>query len=109
MVAVFPHRGDPDGTKQQKTFVEIGKLWDKYRERIKSLGKREKLAKKFLLQLYSAPIVTPREAEQKLGVAAATTNRLITELEKLGILQEKTGYARNRLFALHEYLEIFRQ
>jgi len=93
----------------KKTFVEIGKLRDNYREKIKSLGKREKLAKEFLLQLYSAPIVSPREAEQKLGVAAATANRLITELEKLGILQEKTGYARNRLFALHEYLEIFRQ
>jgi Fic family protein len=93
----------------KKTFVEIGKLRDTYRERIKSLGKREKLAKEFLLQLYSAPIVSPREAEQKLGVTAATANRLITELEKLGVLQEKTGYARNRLYVLHEYLEIFRQ
>jgi len=93
----------------KKTFVEIGKLRDNYRERIKSLRKREKLAKEFLLQLYSAPIVSPREAEQKLGVAAATANRLITELEKIGILQEKTGHARNRLYALHEYLEIFRQ
>lgn len=93
----------------KKTFVEIGKLRDNYRERIKRVRKREKLAKEFLLQLYSAPIVSPREAEQKLGVAAATANRLITELEKIGILQEKTGHARNRLYALHEYLEIFRQ
>jgi Fic family protein len=88
--------------------VEIGTLRDSYRERIKSLVKREKLAKAFLLQLYSSPIVSPREAEQKLGVTAATTNRLISELEKLGVLQEMTGYARNRLYALHEYLEIFR-
>lgn len=93
----------------KKTFVEIGKLRDSYRESIRSLGKREKLAKEFLLQLYSAPIVSPREAEQNLGVTAATANRLIAELEKLGILQEKTGYSRNRLYALHEYLEIFRQ
>lgn len=93
----------------KKTFVEIGTLRDSYRERIKSLGKRKKLAKEFLLQLYSAPIVSPREAEQKLGVTAATTNRLISELEKLGILQEMTGYSRNRLYVLHEYLDIFRQ
>lgn len=93
----------------KKTFVDIGTLRDAYRERIKSLGKREKLAKELLLQLYSSPIVSPREAEQKLGVTAATTNRLISELEKLGILQEMTGYSRNRLYALHEYLEIFRQ
>jgi Fic family protein len=73
------------------------------------LGKREKLAKEFLLKLYSAPIIFPREAEQKLGVTAATTNRLIAELEKIGILREKTGYSRNRLYTLHKYLEIFRQ
>ncbi|MFA5752885.1 MAG: Fic family protein [Bacteroidales bacterium] len=93
----------------KKTFVEIGTLRDSYRERIISLGKREKLATKFLLQLYSAPIVSPREAEKKLGVTAATTNRLISQLEKLGILKEITGYSRNRLYALPEYLDIFRQ
>ena len=93
----------------KNTFVEIGKLRDTYRERISSLGKREKLGKELLLHLYSTPIVSSREAEQKLGVTAATTNRLIAELEKLGILQEKTGFSRNRLYALHEYLEIFRQ
>lgn len=92
----------------KKTFVEIGILRDSYRERIKSLGKREKLAKAFLLQLYSSPIVSPREAEKNLGVTAATTNRLISELGKLGVLQEMTGYSRNRLFSLHEYLDIFR-
>ena len=93
----------------KKTFVEIGKLRETYRIRIKSLGKRERLAKEFLLQLYSAPILSPREAEQKLGVTAATINRLITELERLGILKEITGYSRNRLYALHEYLDIFNQ
>jgi Fic family protein len=93
----------------KKTFVEIGTLRNSYRERIISLGKREKLATKFLLQLYSAPIVSPREAEKNLGVTAATTNRLISQLEKLGILKEITGYSRNRLYALHEYLDIFRQ
>ena len=82
----------------KNTFVEIGTLRDSYRERIKSLGKREKLAKAFLFHLYSSPIVSPREAEKILGVTAATTNRLINELEKLGVLQETTGYSRNRLY-----------
>ena len=92
----------------KKTFTEIGILRDSYRERIKNLGKRKKLAKGFLLQLYSTPVVSPREAEKILGVTAATTNRLISELEKLGVLKEITGYSRNRLYALHEYLGIFR-
>jgi Fic family protein len=74
---------------------------------MKNLGKREKLAKEFLLHLYSAPIISPREAEQKLGVTAATANRLIKELDNLGILKEMTGFSRNRLYVLHEYLNLF--
>lgn len=93
----------------KKTFVEIGTLRDRYREQIKNLGKREELAKEFLLHLYSAPIISPRESEQKLGVTAATANRLIKELENLGILKELTGFSRNRLYELHEYLHIFKQ
>jgi len=62
-----------------------------------------------LLQLYSTPVISPREVEQKLRVTAATVNRLISEFEKLGILKEITGFSRNRLFALHEYLDIFRR
>jgi Fic family protein len=91
----------------KKTFVEIGMLRDLYHERMKNLGKREKLAKEFLLHLYSAPIISPREAEQKLGVTAATANRLIKELDNLGILKEMTGFSRNRLYVLHEYLNLF--
>ncbi len=93
----------------KNTFILIGKLRLNYQAKLQSLGKREKLGKEFLLQLYSAPVISPREAEQKLKVTAATVNRLITEFEKLGILKEITGFSRNRLFALHEYLDIFRR
>jgi Fic family protein len=93
----------------KNTFILIGELSLNYQGKLQSLGKREKLGKEFLLQLYSAPVMSPREAEQKLKVTAATVNRLITEFEKLGILKEITGFSRNRLFALHEYLDIFRR
>ncbi len=93
----------------KNTFILIGKLRLNYQAKLQSLGKREKLGKDFLLQLYSAPVISPREAEQKLKVTAATVNRLITEFEKLGILKEITGFSRNRLFTLHEYLDIFRR
>jgi Fic family protein len=93
----------------KNTFILIGELRLNYQAKLQSLGKRGKLGREFLLQLYSAPVMSPREAEQKLNVTAATVNRLITEFEKLGILKEITGYSRNRLFALHEYLDIFRR
>jgi len=68
----------------KKAFVEIGVLRDNY-------------------------IITPREAEKILGVTAATTNRLISELQKVGILREITGFSRNRMYTLYEYLEIFKR
>ncbi len=93
----------------KNTFIQIGRLRNNYQVKLKSLGKREKLGNEFLLHLYSAPVISPREVEQKLKVTAATVNRLISEFEKLGILKEITGFSRNRLFALHEYLDIFRR
>ena len=93
----------------KNTFIQIGRLRLNYQVKLKSLGKREKLGNEFLLQLYSAPVISPREVEQKLKVTAATVNRLVSEFEKLGILKEITGFSRNRLFALHEYLDIFRR
>lgn len=91
------------------SFVEIGEQRETCSEHIGRLMKLEKLAKEFLMQLYSAPIISARDAEQKPGVTAATINRLIEELEKPDVLQEKTGYSGNLLSALHKYLEIFRQ
>jgi len=34
---------------------------------------------------------------------------LVTDLTHLGILQEKTGYSRNRLFEMKDYVALFRK
>lgn len=91
----------------KETFAQIGKLRDKYQESILELGKRSKLAHQLLLQLFSNPIVSPREVETFLQVTPATANRLLKEMERIGMLKERTGFARNRLYELHGYLELF--
>jgi Fic family protein len=93
----------------KETFSQIGKLRNKYHESIAHLGKRSKLAHQLLLQLFSDPIVSPREAETFLQVTPATANRLLKEMEKIGMLKERTGFARNRLYELYEYLELFKK
>lgn len=42
-----------------------------------------------------------------LAVNPATANRLIDQFIELGILTEKTGFRRNRMFEFREYLRLF--
>lgn len=91
------------------TFVSIGKLREKYQKSVLQLGKRAKLANQLLQHLYSDPIISPRDVEQVLKITPATANRLLKEMEKTGILMERTGFSRNRLYELHEYLGLFQR
>lgn len=95
--------------KSKDTFIQIGVLRKLYDEKILKLGRRSKLANQLLVNLYSNPVISPREAERKLEVTPATANRLLSEMAKVGILKERTGFSRNRLYELHQYLDIFRQ
>ena len=91
----------------KETFVSIGKLREKYQIFVLQLGKRGKLANQLLQYLYSNPIISPRDVEQVLKITPATANRLLKEMEKTGMLMERTGFSRNRLYELHEYLSLF--
>jgi Fic family protein len=95
--------------RSKSTFTQIGVLRESYASKILKLGKRASTASELLQQLYSQPITTPRNVAELLGVTPATANRLLKEMEKVGILKESTGYARNRIYVLHEYLNIFKQ
>jgi Fic family protein len=93
----------------KETFLQIGKLRDNYHESILGLGRRGKLAQRLLLHLFSNPILSPREVEQVLEITPATANRLLKEMENIGMLKERTGFTRNRLYELHEYLDLFQK
>mgnify|MGYP000058919985 FL=1 len=95
--------------KSKETFIQIGLLREKYTEKTAALGRRSQLAKTLIELLYSSPIISPREVEKRLHVASATANRLLKSMESVAILKEKTGFSRNRLYELHEYLDIFRE
>jgi Mn-dependent DtxR family transcriptional regulator len=48
-----------------------------------------------------------KDIEAMLAVSKPTANAIVKSLTEANILKEKTGYARNRVFVLHEYLELF--
>lgn len=91
-----------------QTFRDIIKLRQSYESKIMTLGKKAPSGQRLLLALFSNPVVSSRGASKILGVGFAAANRMIADFVKLGILKEVTGYSRNRLFVLNDYLNLFR-
>jgi len=95
--------------KSKNTFEQIIDLRVQYEERILELGRRAKLGHKLLIQLFSNPAFKITDISKHLGVSVAATNRLVKEMENTEILKEITGFSRNRIFVLHEYLNLFKK
>ena len=52
------------------------------------------------------PLVTIHEIRRVIGISHATAGRLVKQMIKLGILDEITGYARNRKFLYKDYFNL---
>lgn len=88
-------------------FKSIIDLRQKYEQKILSLGARAENAQKLLLYMFSYPVVSIKMVESKLDISNNNASRLIKSLVDLNILKEKTGYSRNRFYALNDYLNLF--
>ena len=91
-----------------QTFKNIIELRSKVEHKIVSLGKKHALAKSFLEFLYSKPITDAGDVARALKINVSTALRLIADFMKLEILEEVTGYKRNRIFVFEEYVKLFR-
>jgi Fic family protein len=91
-----------------QTFKNILKLRSEAEHKIISLGKKQALAKSFLQFLYSKPITDASDVAEALEINVSTALRLIDDFIKLKILEETTGYKRNRIFAFEDYIKLFR-
>jgi Fic family protein len=91
-----------------KTLQKIIDLKDSNAEKNLLLGKRAPVAARLLDQMYSTPIMTNKQVSEALGIAPTSANTLIKSLMDLGIIDELTGFARNRLFAYSGYMELFK-
>ncbi len=93
----------------QETFKKIIKLRREYETKIFGLGKKAKLASGVLLFLFSQPAVNSRIIMNKFKITFNTANSLLNDLESLKIVQEVTGFSRNRLFIAKAYLNLFKK
>jgi Fic family protein len=72
-----------------------------------TFGKKAHNASKLVEYLYQQPIISIGEVAKVLEVSKPTANTLVKEFEEKGILQEITGYERNKLYIFEQYLDIY--
>ncbi|MFT3933181.1 MAG: Fic family protein [Chitinophagaceae bacterium] len=75
--------------------------------RIIHFGKKVPKAKQLLDYLFTQPVVTAQDIAEHLNLSAVSSYKLINDFLKVGILEETTGFKRNRFFVFREYLDIF--
>lgn len=95
--------------KGREKFENIVSLRQQYENKIDTLGRRIPKARTLLIQLFSNPIVSVSNISEILKISFKASNDLVTDLVKSGILYEKTGYLRNRLFEMKDYVALFKK
>jgi Fic family protein len=81
--------------------IEIGK--------ISKMGSKAKRGLILIKSLYQNPIIDSNSICDLLNIAPSTANRLIVDFQKEGILEELTGFKRNRKYIFREYFDIFQK
>jgi len=95
-----------------ETARQILGLREEHRRLLSEKLAQEKLAATpydllFLEYLFEQPIVTVRMVEQRLNCAFVTANKVVERFVKLRLLDEMTGFQRNRRFRYAPYLALF--
>ncbi|AUN96247.1 Fic family protein [Pseudazoarcus pumilus] len=93
--------------KGRDTYQHVLALRMKEEARMHELGRRGKNGLALLRLLYRRPVVTVPQISTALHISSPTANMLVGDFVRMGILQELTGYARNRVFAFETYLKLF--
>ncbi len=91
-----------------KTFDKIIKLKEKCENKLSKIGKKAVNGKRLLELLYSKPKINSKTVSDELKISVVSTNGLIKAFVEIGILEEKTGFNRNRYYVFEEYVKIFR-
>lgn len=90
------------------TFDNILQLQKQVDIDIQSLGSRALKAKKVIDYLYKRPMITADKVSEVASISMPSSYKLISDLEKLNVLKEKTGGQRSRVYAFDNYLKLFR-
>lgn len=90
-----------------QTFRNILQLKAQIEVQLATLGKKQSNALQLLQFLFSKPVVNAKDVAEAIQSSAPTANSLLADFVQLEILQETTGYQRNRIFHFKPYLDLF--
>ncbi len=91
-----------------RTAAAILRMREDYRTRItEHLGRAAANGQRVMDRLFNHPIVTVATVREWLGITPAGANQIVARLERIGLLREITGHARNRRFRFEPYLRLF--
>lgn len=93
--------------KGKHTFESILSLRKEVDALVFTYGKRAENVQTLLTHLYRRPAITVLQATELLNVRHQTASALLNKMTEDGILQEVTGYQRNRVFVFERYLSLF--
>ncbi len=74
-----------------------------------NLGRAAGNGHRVLEHLYERPIVSVNEVRDLIGTTYPAANQLVERLDRLGVLEEMTGQARNRRFRYTPYIRLFNE
>jgi cell filamentation protein, protein adenylyltransferase len=91
-----------------ETARRILQLREQHRASItQHLGRAAGNGHKVLESLFDRPIVGVKDVRELTGTTYPAANALVSRLEEIGIVEEMTGYARNRRFRYAPYIALF--
>ena len=68
--------------------------------------RRGSAAERALGVLTETPIISASMLQQRLNVSAPAAAKAVTQLQAAGVVRERTGYKRNRVFAAEDVIAI---
>lgn len=90
-----------------KTFEKTLILQKDNEIKIQTLGSRSSNALKVLNELYKRPITDASKISKIADISLVSSYKLISELQRIGILKEATGGKRRRIYVFKDYLDVF--
>lgn len=85
----------------RKALLSLGEMWHERRK-----FRKDSAAYRAIAILPHYPVLTIRRLAQILNVSIPAASTAIDQLMEVRILKERTGYARNRIFAAPEALQV---